>query len=134
MWVRKVKLHSSGGLYFLIPVELRAIVCRDRLEDRSMLSDQTDYPLVQLCCRPVGQLSDQGVTGLALHQGHNAVLVAFAHDRVDFPMTLGAAEKDAQRRIQGGDLGDDEKKSRTVPEELDLALSFTFQRFDRGRR
>jgi hypothetical protein len=89
--VRKVKLHAGGGFYFLIAVELGAIVCRDSLEDRSVLPDQTDDPLVQLRCRPVGQLSNHGVPGFALYQGHNAIFVTFAHNRVDFPMALGAA-------------------------------------------
>jgi len=70
------------------------IVCGDGLEALPVTGDELRRPAIQFGCGSVRQLADLYPPALSLDEGHDAVAVARADDRIDLPMTIASTSFD----------------------------------------
>lgn len=86
--VRRSEIEDGSRGRFDLPVavEFGTVIGGNGLEGAGEPSDKCDDPHVQLVFGAVGQFANKEVTRLALHYRHDAILFAFTHDGVDFPM------------------------------------------------
>ncbi len=87
----EIELQTDGVLDCGIAMELGAVVGGDGAEVLGVALGQANGAVVELLCGARLELADQDVTGFALDQADDAVLVAVAHDGVDLPMAELAA-------------------------------------------
>lgn len=86
VWVGEIEAHARAALNFLVTVELGSVISGDSLEAAGVFVDEPVGALVEFVLGTIRQLADQGVAGLAFHDGHDAILASGTHDGVDLPM------------------------------------------------
>ena len=82
----EVKPQSDGALDRGVAVELGAVIGGDGVEPVGVALGQADRPVVELLRGAGPELADEEVAALALHQAHDAVLIAGPHDGIDLPV------------------------------------------------
>src|SRR5262245_22255939 len=88
---REEEANAGRTLKLNVVVELGAVVSGDGLEALRVPTHEPQSPSIGMFFGSRSEFADQDVTGFAVDEGHEAVLIPRADDGVDFPVAnLGA--------------------------------------------
>src|SRR2546421_12983607 len=104
IWRSEVGLHREALFCYCVVVEFGAVVERERLELMAVAADGARRCARHFILVPGGQLLDDCVPGLALHQREHTVAHITAHHGVALPMPELLARFDFSRSFANGPL------------------------------
>ena len=83
----EVEGNAGGSLELRVVVELGAVVRRDGFESLRMPAHEAHRTAIRMLLGTSSELADHEVTGFAVDDGDEAVLITLADDGVDLPVT-----------------------------------------------